>query len=54
MACNTILQAPAREGEKNTCRCNNKAWIQKLNHPNCWAYGGLDPQAVQRMKEKAS
>ena len=54
MACNTILQAPAREGEKNTCRCSNKAWIQKLNHPNCWSYGGLDPQSVQRVKEKAS
>jgi hypothetical protein len=52
LSCNTILQAPAREGGKNSCNCSNKAWIQKLSHPTCWSYGGLDPQALQRVKEK--
>lgn len=50
LKCNDVLQAPDNDREIVTCRCRNRAWIQKRPDGPYWAYGSVDPMLHQRIK----
>lgn len=50
LKCNEVLDAPMDDRKMATCRCRNRAWIQKRPDGMFWAYGSLDPMAHERIK----
>lgn len=48
LKCGAILQAPKEDRQFNSCKCSNRAWIQKRPNANLWAYGAINFLEIQR------
>lgn len=49
--CNTFLPAPEEQLDYVRCKCQNRAWIQRMESKTPYfAYGALDHSKYQRIK----
>lgn len=50
LKCGDIMEAPLVDRKMLSCKCKNRAWIQKRPDGMFWAYGSVDPMMHERVK----